>query len=107
MRTFTGELTLRSLELPPLILSPLTVLFFSHFLVPSLPVIARPCDFHSWQLLYRYMSSLGNKRIELFDMGAGVSDPAAENNVRMASGWMIRSIPQKLLFLSIRNCFLG
>ncbi|XP_031497935.1 novel plant SNARE 13 isoform X1 [Nymphaea colorata] len=32
-----------------------------------------------------YMSSLGNKRIELFDMGAGMSDPAAESNVRMAS----------------------
>lgn len=32
-----------------------------------------------------YTSSLGNKRVELFDMGAGSSDPAAEDNVQMAS----------------------
>ncbi|KAF6154943.1 hypothetical protein GIB67_018380 [Kingdonia uniflora] len=33
-----------------------------------------------------YMSSLGNKRVELFDMGAGGSDPTAEeDNVQMAS----------------------
>nr|DAD38431.1 TPA_asm: hypothetical protein HUJ06_009072 [Nelumbo nucifera] len=32
-----------------------------------------------------YMSSLGNKRVELFDMGPGGSDPAAEDNVQMAS----------------------
>ncbi|KAJ4956259.1 hypothetical protein NE237_013042 [Protea cynaroides] len=32
-----------------------------------------------------YMSSLGNKRVELFDMGAGVSEHAAEDNVQMAS----------------------
>ncbi|XP_062215519.1 novel plant SNARE 12-like [Phragmites australis] len=34
-----------------------------------------------------YQSSLGNnnKRVELFDMGAGSSDPAAEDNVQMAS----------------------
>ncbi|KAF5177339.1 putative plant snare [Thalictrum thalictroides] len=32
-----------------------------------------------------YMSSLGNKRVELFDMGAGASDPAAEDNIQMAS----------------------
>lgn len=33
----------------------------------------------------RYMSSLGNKRVELFDMGAGGSEPIAEDNVQMAS----------------------
>ncbi|OVA16661.1 Target SNARE coiled-coil domain [Macleaya cordata] len=33
----------------------------------------------------RYMSTLGNKRVELFDMGAGGSDPTAEDNVQMAS----------------------
>lgn len=33
----------------------------------------------------RYTSSLGNKRVELFDMGAGSSDLAAEDNVQMAS----------------------
>lgn len=33
------------------------------------------------------MSSLGNKRVELFDMGAGGSEPIAEENVQMASGW--------------------
>eukprot|EP00262_Sarcandra_glabra_P014847 TRINITY_DN4437_c0_g1_i1.p1 TRINITY_DN4437_c0_g1~~TRINITY_DN4437_c0_g1_i1.p1 ORF type:complete len:272 (+),score=61.17 TRINITY_DN4437_c0_g1_i1:304-1119(+) len=32
-----------------------------------------------------YTSSLGNKRVELFDMGAGGSEPAAEDNVQMAS----------------------
>ncbi|CAI9108215.1 OLC1v1007768C2 [Oldenlandia corymbosa var. corymbosa] len=32
-----------------------------------------------------YMSSLGNKRVELFDMGAGASEPTAEENVQMAS----------------------
>ncbi|PKA63033.1 putative plant SNARE 13 [Apostasia shenzhenica] len=32
-----------------------------------------------------YMSSVGNKRIELFDIGAGSSDPAAEENVQLAS----------------------
>jgi len=36
----------------------------------------------------RYQSSLGNnnKRVELFDMGAGSSEPAAEDNIQMASG---------------------
>jgi len=34
----------------------------------------------------RYMNSLDNKRVELFDMGAGASEPMAEENVRMASG---------------------
>ncbi|XP_028088257.1 uncharacterized protein LOC114288840 [Camellia sinensis] len=34
----------------------------------------------------RYVSSLGNKRVELFDMGAGASDPTADDNVQMASG---------------------
>lgn len=33
---------------------------------------------------YRYMNSLGNKRVELFDEG-GVSEPTADDNVRMAS----------------------
>ncbi|GFZ21660.1 putative plant snare 13 [Actinidia rufa] len=38
------------------------------------------------QLLYlEYMSSLGNKRIELFDMGGGASDPTADENVQVAS----------------------
>jgi len=37
-------------------------------------------------LTCRYTSSLGNKRVELFDMGAGGSEPAAEDNVQMASG---------------------
>ncbi|CAD5193419.1 unnamed protein product [Musa acuminata subsp. malaccensis] len=32
-----------------------------------------------------YQSSLGNKRVELFDMGAGGNDPVAEDNVKMAS----------------------
>ncbi|ONK67647.1 uncharacterized protein A4U43_C05F2250 [Asparagus officinalis] len=32
-----------------------------------------------------YTSSLGNKRVELFDMGVGSSDPAPEDNVQMAS----------------------
>jgi SNARE protein len=33
-----------------------------------------------------YMSTLGNKKVELFDMGAGVSgEPTAEENVQVAS----------------------
>lgn len=32
-----------------------------------------------------YMSTLGNKKLELFDMGAGVSEPTADENVQMAS----------------------
>ena len=32
------------------------------------------------------MNSLGNKKVELFDMGAGVSEPTADENVQMASG---------------------
>ncbi|KAJ4721897.1 putative plant snare [Melia azedarach] len=32
-----------------------------------------------------YMNSLGNKRVELFDMGAGVSEPTADENVQVAS----------------------
>ncbi|XP_068658959.1 novel plant SNARE 12-like [Aristolochia californica] len=32
-----------------------------------------------------YTSSLGNKRVELFDGGAGSSDPMLEDNVQMAS----------------------
>ncbi|XVF62357.1 hypothetical protein PTKIN_Ptkin09bG0001100 [Pterospermum kingtungense] len=32
-----------------------------------------------------YMNSLGNKKIELFDMGAGVSEPTADDNVKVAS----------------------
>ncbi|KAE8685791.1 putative plant SNARE 13 [Hibiscus syriacus] len=32
-----------------------------------------------------YMNTLGNKKIELFDMGAGVSEPIADENVKVAS----------------------
>ncbi|KAJ9181742.1 hypothetical protein P3X46_005803 [Hevea brasiliensis] len=32
-----------------------------------------------------FLNSLGNKRVELFDMGAGGSEPIAEENVQMAS----------------------
>ncbi|CAK7323125.1 unnamed protein product [Dovyalis caffra] len=37
------------------------------------------------QLRKTYMNSLDNKRVELFDMGAGASEPMAEENVQMAS----------------------
>lgn len=33
-----------------------------------------------------YMNTIGNKKLELFDMGAGASEPTAEENVQMASG---------------------
>ncbi|KAK9135834.1 hypothetical protein Syun_015164 [Stephania yunnanensis] len=33
----------------------------------------------------RYMSALGNKKVKFFDMGAGGSDPIAEDNVQLAS----------------------
>ncbi|XWS14292.1 hypothetical protein CRYUN_Cryun36dG0109900 [Craigia yunnanensis] len=32
-----------------------------------------------------YMNTLGNKKIELFDMGAGVSEPTAHDNFKVAS----------------------
>ncbi|XP_028786976.1 novel plant SNARE 13 isoform X2 [Neltuma alba] len=32
-----------------------------------------------------YMSTIGNKKLELFDMGAGASEPIGEENVQMAS----------------------
>ncbi|XP_038721717.1 novel plant SNARE 13 [Tripterygium wilfordii] len=32
-----------------------------------------------------YMNTVGNKKLELFDMGAGVSEPTAEENVQVAS----------------------
>ncbi|GKU96103.1 hypothetical protein SLEP1_g9378 [Rubroshorea leprosula] len=32
-----------------------------------------------------FMNTLGNKKVELFDMGAGVSEPTADENVKMAS----------------------
>ncbi|XWS38881.1 hypothetical protein CRYUN_Cryun18bG0001300 [Craigia yunnanensis] len=32
-----------------------------------------------------YMNTLGNKKIELFDMGAGVSEPTEDDNVKVAS----------------------
>ncbi|KAK2396187.1 putative plant SNARE [Trifolium repens] len=32
-----------------------------------------------------YMSTLGNKKVELFDTGAGPSEPVAEENVQLAS----------------------
>ncbi|KAK8572138.1 hypothetical protein V6N13_047752 [Hibiscus sabdariffa] len=32
-----------------------------------------------------FMNTLGNKKIELFDMGAGVSEPTADENVKVAS----------------------
>lgn len=32
------------------------------------------------------MSTLGNKRVELFDMGTGTSEMTADENVQVASG---------------------
>lgn len=32
-----------------------------------------------------YMSTIGNKKLELFDMGAGASEPTADENIKMAS----------------------
>ena len=39
-------------------------------------------------MIDRYLNTLGNKKIELFDMGAGASEPTAEENVKLASGKM-------------------
>ncbi|KAG2407364.1 putative plant SNARE 13 [Vigna angularis] len=33
-----------------------------------------------------YMNTIGNKKLELFDNGAGASEPTADENVRLASG---------------------
>ncbi|KAM7487989.1 hypothetical protein LguiB_025473 [Lonicera macranthoides] len=32
-----------------------------------------------------YMNTLGNKRVELFDMGAGASEPTADDHIQLAS----------------------
>ena len=40
-------------------------------------------------MIVRYMNTLGNKKVELFDMGAGVSEPTDEENVKMASSKML------------------
>ena len=40
-------------------------------------------------MVVRYMNTLGNKKVELFDMGAGVSEPTAEEDVKMASSKML------------------
>lgn len=39
-------------------------------------------------MINRYMNTIGNKKLELFDMGAGASEPA-EGNVQLASGNML------------------
>ncbi|KAI6692853.1 hypothetical protein NL676_020563 [Syzygium grande] len=36
-------------------------------------------------VVFRYMSTLGNKKLELFDMGAGVSEPTEDENFQVAS----------------------
>lgn len=36
-------------------------------------------------MMGRYMNTIGNKKLELFDMGAGSSEPTAEENVQLAS----------------------
>lgn len=43
------------------------------------------------------MNNLGNKKLELFDMGAGASEPIAEDNVQLASG--------QLFSLNNLNCW--
>jgi len=37
-------------------------------------------------MIDRYMNTIGNKKLELFDNGAGASEPTADENVRLASG---------------------
>lgn len=43
-------------------------------------------------MINRYMNTIGNKKLELFDMGAGASEPTAEENVQLASGKVINGI---------------
>jgi len=38
------------------------------------------------------MNTIGNKKLELFDNGAGASEPTADENVRLASGKMFDGI---------------
>lgn len=60
---------------------------------------------HVYLVDCRFMSSQGNKRVELFDMGAGASEPTAEDNVQLASG-ELRSLLMftvKLQFLYIKK----
>lgn len=45
------------------------------------------------------MNNLGNKKLELFDTGAGVSEPTAEENVQLASCEVF--FPFKLTIISV------
>lgn len=49
-------------------------------------------------MVCRYQSSLGNKRVELFE-GAGPSEPAAEDHAQLASGAYF-----SLRYKQILNC---
>lgn len=61
------------------------------------------------------MNTIGNKKLELFDMGAGASEPTAEDNVQLASGkmfigncdwdqWDDITLQYKLKFISLYIC---
>ncbi|KAF8394736.1 hypothetical protein HHK36_020953 [Tetracentron sinense] len=55
-------------------------------LLMAYPTLLQIKELNSYVALRKtHMSSLGNKRVELFDMGAGGSEPIAEDNVQMAS----------------------
>lgn len=43
-------------------------------------------------MINRYMNTIGNKKLELFDNGAGASVSTAEENVQLASGKMFIGI---------------
>jgi hypothetical protein len=60
------------------------------------------------------MSTLGNKKLELFDAGAGSSQPMAEENVQLASGKIFLLITlilgnmvscRFLVYAGLRNIF--
>lgn len=50
-------------------------------------LVERTVDTITW-MINRYMNTIGNKKLELFDMGAGASESTAEGNVQLASGNM-------------------
>lgn len=52
------------------------------------------------------MSTLGNKRVELFDMGIGAGDPIADENVQVASGGITYQafLYKRIPFLTFDDC---
>ncbi|WVZ11032.1 hypothetical protein V8G54_015562 [Vigna mungo] len=74
--------------------------YFQFFLAHVENTVSNSSKFWSFErriyaitsMINRYMNTIGNKKLELFDNGAGASEPTADENVRLASGKMFDGI---------------